>query len=193
MINNSKVYLRALEPSDYETTIRWRRDSGIWEMLAGRKYFVSESFERDWLEKASKSSSDIKLAICDVQTNLHIGNIYLSNIDFFNKSASTAKLIGNKEYWGKGYGTEATLLILYHAFYDLGLERVESRILSTNKASIRVQEKCGYQIEGVLRKAAFKAGELQDVVIMSILKDEFFEGINSRYKQLLEHSAKNHK
>lgn len=180
MVNNLKVYLRALEPSDYETTIRWRRDSEIWEMLAGRKYFVSESFERDWLEKSSKSSSDIKLAICDFQTDLHIGNIYLSDIDFFNKSASTAKLIGNKKYWGKEYGTEATLLMLYHAFYDLGLERVESRILSSNKASIRVQEKCGYQVEGVLRKATFKAGKLQDVVIMSVLKNDFFEILESR-------------
>lgn len=179
-MKNEKVYLRALESDDYKISIAWRQDPEIWSMLVGRRYFVSEQIEKQWIESTYNNSKQVALAICDLETNKYIGNIYLKNIDYFNKSASSAKLIGDKNFWGKGYGTEATLLMLYHAFYDLGLERVESRILSSNKASIRVQEKCGYQVEGILRKAAFKAGELQDIVIMSVLKNDFFEILESR-------------
>jgi RimJ/RimL family protein N-acetyltransferase len=74
---------------------------------------------------------------------------------------------------GKGYGTEMTLLILHHGFYDLGLHRIEARILITNKMSVRVNEKCGFTKEGVMRKAVFKNGEYNDLVIMGILKEEF--------------------
>ena len=171
-----RVFLRALEPDDYQTTIKWRNDDEIWSMLIGRKYFVSEDYERKWMEKiVCGNSGDIALAICTVADRRHIGNYYLRNIDFFNRSASSSKLIGERDYWGKGYGTEATLLMLYHAFIDLGLARVESRQLIGNRASIRVLEKCGYQTEGVLRKACLKNGELVDVNLMSCLSEDFLK------------------
>lgn len=158
-----------------QTSIAWRQDSEIWNMLVGRRYFASEEYEKKWIEEAGNSPTDLKLAICDKDSGLYIGNIYLSNIDFFNRSANTGKLIGNKDYWGKGFGTDATLLILNHAFYDLGLERIESHILLNNKASIRVLEKCGYKTEGIMRKAVFKNGELQDLNLMSVLREDFEE------------------
>lgn len=173
MINNTKVYLRALEPEDSTISIEWRNSSEIWDMLLGRRYFVSKDFERKWVETAGNNSSQLKLAICDKKHNKYIGNIYLSDIDFFNRSASFAILIGDAHYWGGGFGSEATMLILHHAFYDLGLERIESRQLLNNEGSIKLHKKCGFKHEGILRNYVFKNGMFQDVNLMSILRDDF--------------------
>ena len=51
-MEDCRVYLRALEPDDYRVSIKWRKDDEIWDMLGGTKYFVSEAYEKQWVEKA---------------------------------------------------------------------------------------------------------------------------------------------
>lgn len=178
-MKNKKVYLRALESDDYKISIEWRQDPEIWSMLVGRRYFVSEQIEKQWVESTYNNSNQVTLAICDSITNTYIGNISLKNIDFFNKSASFAILVGNKDYWSGGYGTQATRLLLDHAFIDLGLERVQSIILSDNIGSVKMHEKCGFMQEGVLRNAVFKNGKMQDLILMSVLSQDFLKSLNN--------------
>jgi RimJ/RimL family protein N-acetyltransferase len=174
MFKGFRVYLRALEIDDYKISIKWRRDDEIWNMVVGPKYYVSEAYEKKWVEDAIfKVSNKLALAICMKETNKHIGYVYLTNIDMKNRSASFAKLIGEKEYWGKGFAKEATMLMLYHGFYVLGLERIEARQLCYNKGSIKVNEKCGFKTEGILRKAVFKNGEYRDLNLMSVIREDF--------------------
>lgn len=96
MFDNFRVYLRALEPDDYKTSIKWRNNDEIWNMLGGPKYFVSEAYETKWLEDAIFSSSNISLAICLKENDKYIGNAYITDIDWINKSAQTASMIGQK-------------------------------------------------------------------------------------------------
>src|SRR5690554_1959181 len=141
--DNFRIYLRAFEKEDAEKTIKWRNDDEIWSMVVGRKYYVSFEYEKKWIEDAIENNQNqVKLAVCLKKDDKHIGNVYLNDIDWFNRNGNFAKLIGEKECWGKGYGQEMTLLMLKHAFYDLGLVRVQARQLLSNKASIRVNEKC---------------------------------------------------
>ena len=176
MFENFRVYLRALEPDDYKTSIKWRNDDEIWSMVVGPKYFVSEAYEKKWVEDSIfNNSNKLALAVCLKESNEHIGYVYLNNIDWKNRVCSFGKLIGNKRHWGKGYAQEMTILMLYHAFYVLGMVRVEARQLLSNKGSTRVNEKCGFKTEGVLRKAVFKDGRHQDLNLMSIIREDFDE------------------
>jgi len=181
MFEGFRVYLRALEPEDWKVSVAWRKDDAIWSSLVGRKYFVSSENERKWVEHAISDKNDIKLAVCLCESDLYIGNIYLTSINWMDRNASIAYLLGEKEYWGRGIGTEMNILMLWHAFWDLGLERVYARVLVENPASVRLLEKCGYQQEGLLRRAVFKNGQFRDLIIMSILRDEFFEFVRERY------------
>jgi RimJ/RimL family protein N-acetyltransferase len=184
MFSDFRVYLRALEPDDYQTSIKWRNDDEIWSMIVGQKYYVSEYYEKKWVEDLIiNNSQKLTLAICLKESHEHIGYVYLFNIDYKNRVASFGKLIGKKECWGKGYGQEATMLMLYHAFYVLGLIRVEARQLLTNKGSIRVNEKCGFKTEGILRKAIFKDGKHLDLNLMSIIREDFDEILNNYIKK----------
>ena len=174
MFDQFRVYLRALEPDDYKISIKWRNDEEIWDMIVGPRHYVSEAYEKKWVEDAIFNSSNrIILAVCTKEADIHIGYVYLNNINMHNRNAAFAKLIGEKEYWGKGLAKEATLLMLYHGFYELGLERIEARQLLNNIGSIKVNEKCGFKTEGVLRRAIYKDGRHQDLNLMSIIREDF--------------------
>jgi len=179
MFDNFRIKLRALEPNDYKNSIKWRNDDEIWKMVVGPKYFVSEAYEKKWVEDTiSNNSNSLTLAICVKETDEHIGYVYLNNIDWKNKNATTAKLIGEKQYWSKGFGTEVSFLILFHAFIVLGLERIESRQLLSNIGSIKSLKKCGYKQEGVLRNAIFKDGSYKDLNLMSVIREDFDKIMN---------------
>jgi len=120
-------------------------------------------------------SSDVKLAICLCEGHKHIGNVYLTGINYINRTAESHILIGNKACWGQGYGREALTQILLFGFNEKGLNRIEARINADNLASLRMHEKCGYVREGLLRKAVFKNGVFKDVIVMSIFKEELIE------------------
>lgn len=137
--------------------------------------YVSEAREKKWIEDTIFHSADIKLAVCLTENNLHIGNVYLTDLNYVNRTAESHILIGNKKYWGQGYAREALLQILHYGFEERGLNRVEARINADNVASLRMHEKCGYKRDGVLRQAVFKNGRFKDVVVMSILKEELLE------------------
>lgn len=176
-----RIYLRALEPDDYKTSIKWRKDDDIWSSLIGPKYFVSSEYERQWVLNSIQDRDNLKLAICLKENDEYIGNAYLFKIDHFNKNASSGKMIGVKNQWGHGYATEATLLILRHAFMVLGLQRVSSRVLSNNERSISVLLKCGYKREGLMRKAIYKNGDFLDLVIMGVTRSDF-DDLEKDYK-----------
>lgn len=171
----TRIYLRAFEPDDYKTTIAWRNDAAIADKLGGGKLYVSEAREKKWIEDTIFHSADIKLAVCLTYNNLHIGNVYLTDINYVNRTAESHILIGNKDYWGQGYAREALLQILHYGFEERGLNRVYAHINADNAASLRMHEKCGYTREGILRQAVFKNGRFKDVVVMSILKEELLE------------------
>lgn len=169
-----RVYLRALELDDYKTSTKWRNDDEIWDNLVGRKYFVSKEYEKKWVEDAiHNNSKDIKLAVCLKENDKLIGYIYLIDIDWFNRKANASILIGEKDCWGNGFGTESIILLIHHAFYNLGMQRISARQLLDNKASIKAFHKCGFNDEGILRKAVYKDGEYRDLNLMSIIRSDF--------------------
>ncbi|NLN39210.1 MAG: GNAT family N-acetyltransferase [Smithella sp.] len=168
-----KVYLRALEPDDYKTTIKWRNDDEIWSMVVGPKYFVSSEYERQWVLNAINNKDEIRLGICLKIDAMLIGLISIIDIDWINRSAGCPAMIGEKKYWGQGLATEARLLVLKYAFHERGFESIRGHVLESNVASLRVLEKCGYKKEGTLRNAVFKGGRFHDLIVMSILREEF--------------------
>lgn len=175
-----RIYLRALELEDYKETIKWHTDDEIWNMVVSNKRYVSKDYEKKWVEdKIFNTGESLTLGICTKKDNKLIGQVSLNNIDIVNRSAEFAKMIGDKESWGKGLAKEATMLMLYHGFFDLGLQRIQAKQLLDNAASIKVNEKCGFKIEGILRKVMYRKGEFVDLNLMSVLKEDFVELIEN--------------
>lgn len=177
---NFRVYLRAFEPDDYKTTIKWHNDNEIWKMVGSPKYYVSTEYEKKWIEDAIWNKDQIKLGICVNETNELIGLGSIVDIDWINRSAHCPSMIGDRKYWSKGYGSEARLLLLDYAFSERGFNRIWACILESNIASQKMCKKCGYKIEGLLRQSIYKNGKFQNQVIMSILQEEFYQMLKDR-------------
>lgn len=166
---SKRIYLRAFEPEDFKTTIRWRHDDEIWSMLGGPKYFVSEAYEKKWIENGIFNSKDVKLAVCLVEDNKHIGNVYFTDINHINQSCESHVLIGEKQYWGKGYAKEALTMGIEYMVNERNIHRFEAKILESNVPSTKMHQKCGYEIEGLLRRAVYKNGEFHNQYVLSLL------------------------
>lgn len=174
MSKDLRVYFRALELDDYKISVHWRRDDAMWDAVVGRRYYVSEEYERQWVQRQVSGLPDSEaFAVCFHKNDAYIGNAYIDNIDLFNRCCSSGLLIGNSEYRGQGLGFEINMLLLRHAFFVLGLERVNSQQLATNLASIKCHQRAGFCQEGIARKAVMKNGSLVDLNLMACLKDDF--------------------
>ena len=87
--------------------------------------------------------------------------------------------LGEREYWGKGYGTDAVRVILRYAFTELNLRRVTLYVFAYNERAIRSYEKAGFKVEGRLRQYIARDGQRYDMIFMGILREEWLQGIGT--------------
>jgi RimJ/RimL family protein N-acetyltransferase len=169
-----RVYLRALEISDVDNLIKWRNDLEVTSSLGGNTFFVSSLRETEWIKNATlNDDKNIRLAICLNENDKYIGNVNLTSINWINRSAEFSIMIGDKSQWGKGLGKEATFLILKYAFEEVNLNRIYLTVRNDNEKAKGLYKNVGFTQEGTLRKSIFKNNKYIDMVVMSILKDEF--------------------
>lgn len=176
MIYGERVRLRAIEREDVPRFLRWFNDPEVRQYLTMYRP-LSRAEEERWVESRASRREDIVLAI-EVRAGdqwVHIGNVGLHRIDWKNRTATLGIVIGEREFWGKGYGTEAVRTMLRYAFGELGLNRVELETYSFNPRAIRCYEKAGFRREGIRRQALYRNGKFHDVILMGILRDEFKE------------------
>ena len=167
-----RVYLRALELEDSTIIVKWRNDRKITDPLGGNTFYVSGLREEEWVKnQILDDRRNVRLAIC-VSSGQLIGIVSLTQIDHLNQCAEFSIMIGEKTYWGKGFGRQATEMCLKHAFEELNLYRVYLSVRADNETALALYLKSGFVEEGTLRKSVFKNGERLDMKIMSILKEE---------------------
>ena len=170
---NFRVYLRALEPDDYKVTANWRKDEEIQNMVGGPKYFVSSEKERQWVLNTIQDNSRMVLGICLKENDKLIGTVNIQDIDWINRSAHVPIQIGDKDYWGGGYASEARILALKFAFEERGMHRIWALVLESNIPSMKQCERLGFVKEGVLRDSVFKGGKFHNQVYLGLLKEDF--------------------
>jgi RimJ/RimL family protein N-acetyltransferase len=104
-----------------------------------------------------------------------IGSVGLSDIHPKNHNAVFGIAIGEKDYWSKGYGTEAARLIIRYGFEQLNLHRINSFAISFNERSLRLHLRAGFKEEGRQREGIFRNGVYHDHVVFGLLRKEWLE------------------
>lgn len=110
---------------------------------------------------------------------LVVGEVVLNDINWHNQAANFRIALYHQDYFGKGYGTQATQLILKHGFETLDLHRIDLEVYDFNPRAAHVYEKAGFVREGIKRDALLWQGTYQDAIIMSILKPEYEKNLSS--------------
>lgn len=131
---------------------------------------VNKIQERKFLEDISENTDELHLLIWDV--NDRIGITSLFDIDHRLAKAEIGLWI-IPDFWKKGYGTEASKLMVEYGFKELNLHKVIARTLEDNDASQKIWEKLGFEKEGVSRDEAFIDGKYIDMIRYSILENEW--------------------
>lgn len=111
--------------------------------------------------------------IVDADTDLPIGWCSLFTRIPENRHAMLAIMIGEKEYWGRGYGQEAVTLLLDYGFNVLNMNSIELGAYAFNKRAARCYEKIGFKRIGIQRESRIVGGKAYDTVLMDILASEF--------------------
>ncbi len=177
MILGSKTCLRALEQGDLPHFVRWINDPDTRRFMMMR-YPLSMTEEENWWEGFLTRKNDHIFAI-EASDGTYIGNIGLHGIEQENRRAVLGIIIGEKAYWGQGYGSDAIRAMLRWAFQYLNLNRVSLTVYGYNKRAIRCYEKCGFRHEGVMRRARFVDGRYYDELLMGILREELLEEVEA--------------
>lgn len=175
-----QIYLRGLEESDLQTNyFQWFNDQTIGTYTRHVRFPNSMERMRKYYQKAIKNDDLLVLAIIYAKDNCHVGNISLQNIDWINRCAEFAIIIGERQYAGRGIATEAGKLIINHGFERLNLNRIWLGVHEANKAAIKVYKKIGFKDEGRFRQRFFQNEKFYDDIIMSILREEWIELVKS--------------
>lgn len=155
--------------SDIPLFTRWINDPETRVHLM-RAFPMTELEEEDWVKNISASSKNPNDVVMMIETkrNRHtIGMMGLHGIDWVNRHATTGTVIGEKNLRGKGYATDAKIVMLKYAFETLGMHKIISRIDVRNLASLAYSKRCGYVTEGVLKEQLFRDGQWVDMVSLA--------------------------
>ncbi|MGI6145718.1 MAG: GNAT family N-acetyltransferase [Peptococcia bacterium] len=172
MLQGKNIYLRLLESEDLPYRVKWLNDdevsSGI--TIDGP---ISLAKTQAWFQHVIKEDINRHFVIVDKNTNKPIGILGVVAIDFRNRKAELYIAIGNKNYWGRGLGSEALHIALEYSFMELDLNRIYLFTNINNTRAQHVYEKNGFLKEGLLRQHRYHKGKLTDYVVYSILKSEW--------------------
>lgn len=179
-LSGSLVVLRHHRPQNLATVIRWYRDAELARLTRYQTRPMSvEEIER-FFSARLLAGDGIAYAIHEATTDRLIGLTTFSALDADNGSVLFHITIGEHDAWGRGYGTEATELMLRHAFERLGLHRVGLSVFEFNDRALRAYEKAGFVVEGRLREAIARDGRWWDELQMGALQVEWLASHGAR-------------
>ena len=157
---------------------RWGRDSEFRRLLdSGVSQLASAKGAQKWLEKELEEQSVNQhwFSIRKLDDDKLLGDIDLYVYNWPGRDAFVGLGIGEREFWGKGYGTDVMRIILRYGFTEVNLKRVTLTVFEYNPRAIRSYEKAGFRHEGRMRQVLNKEGRRWDILVMGILREEWME------------------
>ncbi|MBE0409253.1 MAG: GNAT family N-acetyltransferase [Anaerolineales bacterium] len=179
LLTGDLVKLVAVNPAvDADRFSRWALDSEYSRLLdTDPARLWSAQKVKQWLEKSleKESGNEFTFMMNTLENEQTIGFIGLDGIRWNHGDAYVGIGIGEREFRGKGYGTDAMRVLLKYAFTELNLHRVSLNVFAYNSMAIRSYEKAGYVIEGKQREYLNREGKRWDMVFMGILKEDWIK------------------
>src|SRR5574341_1374354 len=177
-LEGDSIYLRGLNSEDLDGKyIQWLNDAEVCKYNSHHVFPYYRENAENHIKNTFSDRTALILAVILKENDSHIGNISLQNINYINRSAEFAILIGEKDYWGKGHSKEAGFLIIKHGFMELNLHRIYCGTSIDNISMQKLAQSLGMTEERRSRGAAFKNGKYVDIIEYGILDNEFINNL----------------
>lgn len=174
-LTGKKIDLRPITRQDAKAMFASLSDEESMRLTGTQQSFTFEQVEA-YCRGLETAVDRADYAILRKEDDLYVGEVVLNDIDLENRSANFRIALAGKEYFGQGYGTEATQMLLEFGFHTLNLHRIELEVYDFNPRAQHVYAKAGFVQEGVRRDVLLWDGEFHDAILMSILEDEYKKG-----------------
>lgn len=162
------IYLRLMTREDTDRIVAWRNSDVVRKNFIYQELFTRQSHE-NWIRTKVETGDVVQMIICDLETDLPLGSVYIRDIDRKHSKAEYGIFIGEDSARGRGLGTATAKLMLRYCFEEEKLHRIYLRAFAGNMAAIRSYEKAGFLREGLLRDDVCIDGEYCDIVWMAAL------------------------
>ena len=173
MEKSRKIFLKTenldlvlLEKNDADLILEWFRDQEVNQFLDGGDFPLTTEYEEDFIAEVYKNPNELILGIWHKEDERLIGTVGLHHIHPIHLNGSLGISIGNKDYWGKGYGQETIKSILDWSFKIRGLRLVKLEVIDNNPRAKKCYENCGFTLVGTIPQSMFKQGNWYDKHIM---------------------------
>lgn len=171
IIKGRRIHLRRIMLSDANHTyLKWMQDPDVIKFLESAPEGWTIAKLKDFVRRVNKNPNIFFWAIIHRDSGKHIGNIKLGPVNSFHRFGDVGLTIGEKSFWGQGYGTEAIKLVRDYAFNRLGLNKLTAGAFSNNIGSVKAFKKAGFNIEGMRKNYYLYRDKYVDNVVMGCLK-----------------------
>jgi ribosomal-protein-alanine N-acetyltransferase len=176
VLEGDRVVLRPVRDDDVEGRRRLGTDPEIVRMFGGVPMHhdwqpMDETEAREWIEPLRRDPNPLHWVV--EHEGEFLGTARLHGLDPVDERARYAVGLHDRSLLGEGLGTEVTRLVLSYGFEQVGLHRIDLRVLAYNERAIACYRRCGFVEEGRERDAALIAGERHDDVIMAVLRPDW--------------------
>jgi len=169
MLLGSRISLGPIVPADFPSLFCWANDVDAVRLDTAYRP-IDYVQHTQWCEQLGKDPTLVVFAIRKLNDPAIIGYVKLSNIHAVHRCAELGIRVGVEANRGKGYGKEAIALAVSFCWNHLNLNRVQLIVFGHNARAARVYAACGFEQEGLLRRAAFVSGEWIDLAVMAALR-----------------------
>ena len=167
MIKGNRVNLRPISESDTDNIVRWRNKKIVQDNFIFREKFTPE-MHNHWLNSKVKSGEVIQYIMLD-EIGKPFGSVYYRDIDPISKTAEFGIFIGEEDHISKGYGQEAMRLFIDFGMNELGLMKIDLRVIESNDRAYHMYEKMGFKVISRQQQISQPSGEILKVVHMSLI------------------------
>jgi [ribosomal protein S5]-alanine N-acetyltransferase len=169
-----RVSLQPLERSHLTAEyLSWLNDPEVTRYMETGTFPITVDDLERFFQSVTGSREQVAFAIVHKESGKHIGNVKLGPIQWVHRGATLGIMIGDKKFWGQGFGEDATRLAVEYGFYRLNLRRIDLGVFADHEVAVHCYEKVGFKIEGRFREELFQGGEYKDRLWMGLLRSEY--------------------
>lgn len=172
LVRGDRLGFGPLRSDLIDTYSRWVNDLAVTRTLSLPCLPHTREKQEQWLAGALVSQDDVIFTMYVLDDMRPIGNIGLHDVDHDSGSADFGIVIGERDAWNKGYGTESTRMMVSYGFDVLGLNNIQLETYGNNPGAVKAYERAGFKLVGARRGAKRIGRERVDIVIMDVLANE---------------------
>ena len=178
-LQGERVRLRPLRVDDAAAFQPWINDPEVQRLsgVRGGQYSLpaQEEYVRARLVNDWEHGFALAIEVMEIEGSPPrlIGNLELRRLEAVERRAEIGIMIGDREFWSRGYGEDAMRTVCRYGFHDLDLHRIELNVAAFNARAVRCYEKVGFTVEGRLRDHRYVSGRYYDTLLMGLLRGDF--------------------